>query len=120
MPYNYNALEPYIDERTVAIHHDKHQGKYVNNTLSLIKGTVLDGVSLETIIKTAYLTNYTELYNNAAQVYNHQFYWKSMAPSGGGVPTGKVLDMINKHLGNYTNFRTSFIDAGSTVFGSGW
>jgi Fe-Mn family superoxide dismutase len=119
LPYDYNALEPYIGEQTLQIHHGKHHAKYVATTNSMIAGTELEGADVVTILRKAYGTN-QGLFNNAAQSYNHEFYWKCMKKGGGGEPTGKLADMINKAFGSFENFKKEFATAGNTAFGSGW
>ena len=119
MPYEYNALEPFIGEQTLKIHHGKHHAKYVENTLGLIKGTEHENSDLVTILRAAYGTN-QGLFNNSAQSWNHTFYWHCMKVNGGGLPTGKLATLIDKYFGSYDKFRTEFINAGMTAFGSGW
>eukprot|EP01041_Mallomonas_annulata_P008645 gene8645-17833_t len=121
LPYPYDALEPYISNDTLFYHHDKHHAKYVATTNAMIAETELENADLITIIRKSYGTN-QGLFNNAAQSYNHDFYWKCMKPSGGGVPgsNSKILSLINKSFGSYDNFREQFATAGNTLFGSGW
>lgn len=119
LPYDYKALEPYLGEQTLRIHHDKHHAKYVDTTNALIAGTQLEGADVITILKEAYGKNQA-LFNNAAQSYNHEFYWESIKPNGGGKPTGKIAALIDKTFGSYDNFRKEFTTAAATQFGSGW
>lgn len=121
LPYKYDALEPFISSKTLFYHHDKHHGKYVNTTRDLISGTELEGKDLVTIVKKSFGNN-QNLFNNAAQSWNHNFYWKSMnSLNGGGSPKDeKLLSLINKSFGSYENFRKEFAQVGSTLFGSGW
>ena len=119
LPYAYNALEPHIGEQTLKIHHDKHHARYVDVTNQMITGTDLEGKDVVTILRAAYGKN-QGLFNNAAQSFNHAFYWDCMKPNGGGKPTGKVATLIDKYLGGYDKFRADFINAGVTAFGSGW
>lgn len=119
MPYAYTALEPFIGEQTLKIHHDKHHAKYVTVTNTMIAGTELEGKDVVTILRKAFGTNQA-LFNNAAQSYNHAFYWDCMKPNGGGKPTGKLMEMIASTWGDYDKFRAEFINAGMTAFGSGW
>lgn len=112
-------MEPHIGEQTLKIHHDKHHARYVDVTNQMITGTDLEGKDVITILRAAYGKN-QGLFNNAAQSYNHAFYWDCMKPNGGGKPTGKVATLIDKYLGGYDKFRADFINAGMTAFGSGW
>ena len=119
LPYAYDALEPHIGEQTLKIHHDLHHGRYVTVANDLVKGTEFEGKDVITVLKAAFGKNQA-LFNNAAQSYNHAFYWDCMKPNGGGKPTGKVADLINKQFGSYEKFREEFSNAGMTAFGSGW
>lgn len=119
LPYDYKALEPSIGEQTLRIHHGKHHAKYVATTNELIKGTELEGDDVVTILRKAHNTN-QGLFNNAAQSFNHEFYWQSMKPGGGGKPTGKLAELIDRDFGSYDNFRKEFTTAALTAFGSGW
>jgi len=119
LPYEYTALEPYIGEKTLRIHHDKHHAKYVTVANALVAGTELEGDDVVTVLRKAYGTN-QGLFNNAAQAFNHEFYWKSLKPGGGGVPTGRLLSLIEKYFGSYDKFRAEFTTASLTAFGSGW
>ncbi len=121
LPYAQNALEPIISEKTISFHYGKHHQAYVNNTLKMIAGTAWEKASLEEIIKkTAGRQDQTSLFNNAAQVFNHSFYWNSMKPGGGGEPKGKIAEMIVESFGSYQKFVEAFSNAGATQFGSGW
>lgn len=121
LPFDKNALEPFISARTFEFHHGKHHRAYVDNTNKLIENTALAGKDLETIIKTAAKDpDKKGLFNNAAQVWNHSFFWQCMKPGGGGKPTGQVATMIDKDLGGYDKFALDFKNAGATQFGSGW
>ncbi|MDA0902174.1 MAG: superoxide dismutase [Proteobacteria bacterium] len=121
LPYAKNALEPHISENTLNFHHGKHHNTYVVNLNNLIQGTDLEGKSLEEIIKiSAADASKAGMFNNAAQVWNHTFYWHSMKPNGGGKPSGEVLAKIEADFGSYENFATEFKNAGATQFGSGW
>jgi len=116
-----DALEPHISARTFEFHHSKHHKAYVDNTNKLIEGTALAGQGLEAIIIAA-AADVTKkgLFNNAAQVWNHSFFWKCLKPNGGGRPTGKIAAQIDKELGGYEKFAADFKNAGVTQFGSGW
>lgn len=121
LPFSKNALEPYISSQTLDYHYGKHHNTYVINTNNLIKDTDLENASLEQIIKTSF-NNPAQigLFNNAAQVWNHTFYWHSLSPTGGGVPSGKIATMINQDFGSYDDFAKRFKEAALGQFGSGW
>lgn len=116
LPYEKDALAPYISAETLDYHHGKHHNAYVTNLNGLIEGTDHADASLEDII----LNSDGGLFNNAAQVWNHTFYWNCMAPGGGGEPTGDVAEAINSAFGSYDAFREQFTTAAKTQFGSGW
>ncbi|SLN55888.1 superoxide dismutase [Oceanibacterium hippocampi] len=121
LPYDKAALEPHISARTLEFHHGKHHQTYVTNLNKMIEGTDLAGASLEAIIKaSAGKADKAGIFNNAAQVWNHTFYWNSMAPKGGGKPTGAIAAKIDSDLGGYDAFAEAFKNAGATQFGSGW
>jgi superoxide dismutase, Fe-Mn family len=116
LPYAQDALEPHISANTLSFHYGKHHNAYVVNLNKLIEGTELDSKSLEEIVK----SSEGGVFNNAAQVWNHTFYWNSMKPNGGGAPTGKIAELIDASFGSYEEFKTQFATAGATQFGSGW
>jgi Fe-Mn family superoxide dismutase len=118
LPYAIDALAPHISAETLEFHHGKHHQTYVTNLNNLVDGTDHASSSLEEVIMAA--DNPSPLFNNAAQVWNHTFYWNSMAPGGGGEPTGEVAERINSAFGSYDAFRTQFAEAATTQFGSGW
>jgi Fe-Mn family superoxide dismutase len=121
LPYANNALEPYITARTLDFHHGKHHNAYVVNLNNMIKDTPLASSPLERIIReTAGDATKAGVFNNAAQVWNHTFYWKAMKPKGGGAPAGKVAARIDEAFGGYVAFREQFKTAAVTQFGSGW
>jgi len=121
LPYAKDGLAPYISANTLEFHHGKHHRAYVDNTNKLIAGTELANESLETIVKkTVGDAAKSGLFNNAAQVWNHSFYWQCMKPNGGGKPTGKVADKINETWGSFDKFAEELKNAGVTQFGSGW
>tara|TARA_R110002124_G_scaffold81383_9_gene214537 strand:+ start:426 stop:1022 length:597 start_codon:yes stop_codon:yes gene_type:complete len=121
LPYGRGDLAPHISEETLNFHHGKHHQAYVTNLNGLIEGTDLANATLEEIInKAAGDKSKAGLFNNAAQVWNHTFYWHSMKPSGGGKPTGKAAEMIDRDLGGYDQFVKDFKAAGGGQFGSGW
>lgn len=116
LPYAMDALAPHISQETLEYHYGKHHQTYVTNLNNLVEGTDDANASLDDIIAKAE----GGLFNNAAQVWNHTFYWSSMSPSGGGEPTGEVADKINSAFGSYADFREAFVKAATTQFGSGW
>lgn len=116
LPYALNALEPHISEETLSYHYGKHHQTYVNNLNGLIEGTELADASLEEIIKRAD----GGLFNNAAQVWNHTFYWHCLSPNGGGEPSGVLEEKINEVFGEFTTFKSEFSKTAITTFGSGW
>lgn len=121
LPYAMNALEPYISERTMEFHYGKHHKAYVDNLNKLIAGTHFEQMSLEEIIrKTAGKTEYAGIFNNAAQAWNHAFFWTCMQPGGGGEPAGEMKKKIERSFGGYDKFREEFAAAATTQFGSGW
>lgn len=122
LPYADTALEPLITAKTLSFHYGKHHKAYVDKAKALIAGTELEGASLEEIIlKTSGKPGKEAgIFNNAAQVWNHTFYWHSMKPQGGGAPTGKIAAQIEKDFGSLDEFKKQFQEAGETQFGSGW
>ncbi len=118
LPYSYDGLEPYIDKMTMEIHHTKHHQAYVTNLNKAVKENNILG-SLEEIIKSA--GKYPPaVRNNGGGHWNHTFFWTLMRPNGGGAPTGKAADAINKSFGDFEKFKTAFNDAAMKRFGSGW
>ena len=121
LPYEKTALEPHISENTLNFHYGKHHNAYVVNLNKLIDGTELAEKSLEEIIHaSAGDASKAGVFNNAAQVWNHTFYWNSISPNGGGAPTGAIADKINAAFGDYETFKKEFAAAAATQFGSGW
>jgi Fe-Mn family superoxide dismutase len=121
LPYAKDALEPVISSRTLEFHHDKHHKAYVDTTNKLISGTDLENAPLVDIIKAAYKDDSKlTLFNNAAQVWNHAFYWKCLKPGGGGAPAGAVGSKIASTWGSAEKFFEELKNAGVTQFGSGW
>ena len=121
LPYADTALEPIYSAKTISFHHGKHHKAYVDNLNKLVANTRLDGLALEAIIKTA--ANNPELtgvFNNAAQIWNHTFFWNSMKPGGGGKPSGALAKMIDEAFGSYEKFAEQFKAAAVGRFGSGW
>ena len=121
LPYAQNALEPVISGNTLSFHYGKHHQAYVNNTVKMVAGTELEKATLEEIIKTtAGRADRSALFNNAAQVFNHTFYWNSMKPGGGGEPHGRIAEKIKASFGSYQKFKEAFSGAAAAQFGSGW
>ncbi|XP_004508271.1 superoxide dismutase [Fe], chloroplastic [Cicer arietinum] len=120
-PYPLNALEPIMSQETFEYHWGKHHRAYVDNLNKQIEGTDLDGKSLEETIVIAYNNgDILPAFNNAAQVWNHDFFWESMKPGGGGKPSGELLKLIERDFGSFEKFVDQFKLAASTQFGSGW
>jgi Fe-Mn family superoxide dismutase len=121
LPYAYDALAPYISKSTLEFHHDKHHAAYVNNYNKAVEGTPHDSQPIEAVIKTiAGDASMQGVFNNAAQAWNHTFYWNSIKPGGGGAPTGELAQKIEADFGGYDKFVEAFKAAGATQFGSGW
>ena len=121
LPYAQNALEPHISQRTLEFHYGKHHAAYVTNLNNLVKDTPLASQSLEEVIKSvAGDVGKVGVFNNAAQVWNHTFYWHCMKPAGGGLPTGDVASAIDAAFGSFDKFKDEFKTACVTQFGSGW
>ena len=116
LPFDKNALAPHISEETLDYHHGKHHQAYVNNLNNLIAGTEFEGMALEDIIR----KSEGGIFNNAAQIWNHTFFWNSLSPNSGGTPDGKVLEAINNNFGSFDEFKDKFSKAAVTLFGSGW
>jgi Fe-Mn family superoxide dismutase len=119
LAYGYDAFEPYIDSRTMEIHHTKHHAAYTNNLNNAIKGTELEGKSIEQILSNVSSLS-AAIRNNGGGFYNHNLFWSVMTPKGGGKPTGELADAINKYFGSFDSFREKFNVAATTRFGSGW
>ena len=121
LPYAQDALEPHISAKTLSFHYGKHHQAYVDNLNKLIKDTPLDNTPLEEVIKESAKDAAKQgIFNNAAQVWNHTFYWNSMKPNGGGMPKGGLAKKIDNDFGGYDQFKEAFKQAGATQFGSGW
>lgn len=119
LPYAHNALEPYIDQLTMEIHHGKHHQGYVNNLNNAIAGTELENMSLEDIFRN--MSRYpTAVRNNGGGHWNHDLFWKVLGPDGGGKPEGELLRAIEQRFSSFEDFREEFSRAGATRFGSGW
>ncbi len=119
LPYEYAALEPHIDARTMEIHHSKHHNAYVTNLNKAIEGTPLASQSIEEILKNISKVS-AAVRNNGGGHYNHSLFWKVMKPGGGGLPTGDLAAAINRDFGSFDTFKEQFNNAGATRFGSGW
>jgi superoxide dismutase, Fe-Mn family len=121
LPFGYSDLEPHISAKTFEFHHDKHHAAYVTNYNNLVKETPMDSMSLEEVIKaTAGDASKVGIFNNAAQAWNHTFYWNCLKPNGGGAPSGDLANKINADFGGFDAFKEQFKQAGATQFGSGW
>ena len=116
LPYEKNALEPFISAETIDYHYGKHHQTYVTNLNNLIAGTEFENLSLEDIVR----KSSGGIFNNAAQVWNHTFYWNGMKPNGGGKPTGALAEAIDKAFGSFDTFKEEFSKCAVTTFGSGW
>ena len=116
LPYAKDALAPHISAETLEYHHGKHHNAYVTNLNKLLEGKPEANKSLEDII----LSSEGGVFNNAAQIWNHTFYWHSMKPNGGGQPTGELADAIKRDFGSFEKFSEEFSNAAATQFGSGW
>jgi Fe-Mn family superoxide dismutase len=116
LPYEMDALEPYISKETLEYHYGKHHAAYVNNLNKLVDGTDFATSGLEEIVKVAS----GGVFNNGAQVWNHTFYWNCMSPEGGGEPSGALLNQIKSDFGSFEEFKEKFSVAAATLFGSGW
>ena len=116
LPYAMDALQPHISKETLEYHYGKHHRSYVTNLNNLTENSPLQESSLEELIK----TSKGGVYNNAAQIWNHTFYWNSLAPNGGGKPTGTLSEKIDQDFGSFDQFKEAFTKASATLFGSGW
>jgi Fe-Mn family superoxide dismutase len=120
LPYADNALDPIISANTISFHYGKHHQAYVNKLNDAIKGTDMADMSLVDIIVKAEADGNGGIFNNAAQVWNHTFYWNSMRPGAGGAPKGKLADMIDQSFGSFDAFKAKFAAVAKGQFGSGW
>lgn len=116
LPYAKDALAPHLSAETLSFHYEKHHQTYMTNLKNLLADKPEAGKSLEEIVK----SSSGGVFNNAAQVWNHDFYWKSMKPGGGGEPGGRLGDAIKRDFGSFADFRAKFQDAAVKQFGSGW
>jgi superoxide dismutase, Fe-Mn family len=121
LPYDVTALEPHMSAKTFEFHYGKHHAAYVANLNNLTKDTPMADLSIEDIVKASFGdTSKAGIFNNAAQVWNHAFFWKSMKPNGGGVPTGELAAKIDAAFGSFDQFKADFKTAATAQFGSGW
>ena len=120
LPYALEALEPYISRRTLAAHHGHHHASYVAKTCKLIQRTPLESASLEDIVRSSAEQQDKKLFNASAQAWNHEFYWRSMRPGGGGEARGAIAALIDQSFGSHRAFSQQFVTAASDQFGSGW
>lgn len=118
LPYDYNALEPHIDAKTMEIHHSKHHNGYTNNLNNAISNSDFADKPIEQICSSAGLTD--AIRNNGGGYYNHCLFWRIMSPDGGGTPSGKIGEAINETFGSFENFKNEFSKAAASRFGSGW
>ena len=116
LPYAKEALAPHISVETLDFHYGKHHQTYVTNLNNLVAGTEFEGLSLEEVV----LKSSGGIFNNAAQIWNHTFYWNSLSPNGGGEPTGELAAAINAAFGSFEGFKEAFTKCAVTTFGSGW
>ena len=116
LPYALDALQPHISRETLEIHYGKHHQAYVTNLNNLVKGTEFENLSLEDIIR----KTSGAIFNNSAQIWNHTFYWLSLAPKGGGQPKGSLGEAVNKKFGSFDAFKEAFTKSAVGNFGSGW
>lgn len=116
LPYAKDALAPHISAETLEFHYGKHHKAYVDKLNTLVPGTEFEGKSLEEVIK----SSSGPVFNNAAQIWNHTFYWHCLSPNGGGAPTGEVAEQINKAFGSFEKFKEDFTNSAINNFGSSW
>ncbi len=117
LPYPQNALSPHISAETLQYHYGKHHAAYVANLNRLIAGTEFESLPLDEIVKTA---PPGPIFNNAAQIWNHTFYWNCLSPQGGGEPTGALAETLQKSFGSFAQFKEKFVATATGLFGSGW
>ena len=119
LPYNFDALEPHIDSKTMQIHHGKHHAGYTNKLNTAVAGTGLEGKTIEEILKNLDMNN-TAVRNNGGGYFNHSLLWEIMGPNCGGKPEGQLAAAIDRDLGSFDEFKSNFSSAAGTRFGSGW
>jgi Fe-Mn family superoxide dismutase len=123
LPYDYNALEPHIDEQTMRLHHDKHHQAYVDKANGALEGTEWDGKPIEDVLRDLAALPADKrgvVRNNGGGHYNHSLFWESMSPDGGGEPDGPLREAIDSTFGSFDDFKAKFKEAGVGQFGSGW
>jgi superoxide dismutase, Fe-Mn family len=121
LPYRPDALEPVYSEKTLRLHYEKHHRTYFDNTVKMVQGTEFEGADIEEIVRRAGAeARHKKLFNNAGQHWNHDFFWESMRPGGGGEPIGELAELIKRDLKGYGGFREAFKKAAVEQFGSGW
>ena len=116
LPYSNDALQPHISTETIEYHYGKHHRSYVTKLNEAISGTEFQNMALEDIVR----QSSGGVFNNAAQVWNHTFYWNSLSPTGGGEPSGSIAEVIDKSFGSFSSFKADFTKAATSLFGSGW
>ena len=119
LPYNFDALEPHIDSKTMQIHHGKHHAGYTNKLNTAVAGTDLEGKTIEEILKNLDMNN-TAVRNNGGGYFNHSLFWEIMGPNCGGKPEGQLAAAIDRDFGSFDEFKSNFSSAAGTRFGSGW
>ena len=119
LPYNFDALEPHIDSKTMQIHHGKHHAGYTNKLNTAVAGTNLEGKTIEEILKNLDMNN-TAVRNNGGGYFNHSLFWEIMGPNCGGKPEGQLAAAIDRDFGSFEEFKSNFSSAAGTRFGSGW
>ena len=119
LSYSHDSLEPYIDAKTMEIHHGKHHAGYTNNLNNAIKETSLENTSIEEILSELDMSNMA-VRNNGGGFFNHSLFWSVMSPNGGGMPSGALMDAISDSFGSFEDFKSAFSKAAGTRFGSGW
>ena len=119
LKYSYDSLEPYIDAKTMEIHHGKHHAGYTNNLNNAIKGTSMENLSIEEAMSKLDITNLA-VRNNGGGFFNHCLFWNVMSPNGGGNPAGDLMSALNDSFGSFDEFKLAFSKAAGTRFGSGW
>ena len=119
LPYSNDALEPHIDAKTMEIHHGKHHAGYTNNLNNALKGTSMEGLSIEEVLSNLDMTNMA-VRNNGGGFFNHSLFWSVMSSNGGGIPEGELMSAINDAFDSFEGFKAAFTKAAATRFGSGW